>query len=184
MIESGSETKGKTQVFLTEVEMSGKGTLTLDGLMLRQLFDAIGNERLQCKFCGTKAPLVFHARPGHDSVMMPLTRDEWRVVELRPHLLELASLPNVRAWWSEDRDTGSAILPVGRWCFLCVDAEDETLVPPGVDLVSRQDTRAVKKWANGAWVCPKENGTRAGDHLLVLHAVPAARPGPARDETE
>jgi Gene product 88 len=81
----------------------------------------------------------------------------WRVAELRPHLIELASLPNVYAWWSEDRDTGPADLPVGRRCFLCVAAEDETLVPPGV-LVFREDTKAPRKWINGSWVCPKEQG--------------------------
>jgi hypothetical protein len=76
----------------------------------------------------------------------------WRVDELRPHLVELASLTNVYAWWSEDRDTGPAVLPVGRRAFHCVDAEDEALVPPGADLVFREDTRQVKKWVNGA--CP------------------------------
>jgi hypothetical protein len=86
----------------------------------------------------------------------------WRVPELLPHLLEFAALPNVYAWWSEDRDTGPAVLPVGRRAFLCVDAGDEALVPPGVDLVFREDTRAVRKWVNGVWVCPKVNGTKAG----------------------
>jgi protein gp88 len=86
----------------------------------------------------------------------------WRVPELLPHLLTLASRPNVYAWWSEDRHSGSAILPVGRRCFLCVDAADEALIPPGVDLVFRDDTRAVRKWAGGVWVCPKENGAEAG----------------------
>jgi DNA polymerase-3 subunit beta len=70
MIESGSETKGKTQVYLTEVPMTGKGTVALDGLMFRQFFDVIGNERLQVKFHGPKAPIVCHAGPDHEFVIM------------------------------------------------------------------------------------------------------------------
>src|SRR5262249_34681387 len=100
----------------------------------------------------------------------------WRVPEILPHLLELARLPNVYAWWSEDRDSGAAIFPVGRRCFLCVNADDEKLVPPGVDLVFRHDTRAVRKWVNGVWVCPKENGTGAG--ITCSACLRCLRPGP------
>jgi hypothetical protein len=85
----------------------------------------------------------------------------WRVPELRPHLIELAWLPNVFAHWSEDRDTGPADLPVGRRCFLCAGPADEALVPPGV-LVFRDDEKVPRKWINGSWVCPKEQGTEAG----------------------
>jgi hypothetical protein len=85
----------------------------------------------------------------------------WRRPDVLPALLDLAERPNVYAWWSEDRDTGAAVLPVGRRCFLCVNAADEALVPPGIDLVFREDTRQVRKWSGGAWVCPKENGTGA-----------------------
>jgi Gene product 88 len=84
----------------------------------------------------------------------------WRVPELRPLLTELASLPNVYAFWSEDRDTGPCDLAVGRRCYLCIAAEDEALVPPGV-LVFREDTKVPRKWINGSWVCPKEQGTGA-----------------------
>lgn len=100
----------------------------------------------------------------------------WRVPEILPHLLELAALPNVYAWWSEDRDTGSAVFPVGRRAFLCVDSADEALVPPGVDLVFRDDTRAVRKWVNGVWVCPKENGTGAG--ITCSSCMKCLLPGP------
>jgi hypothetical protein len=85
----------------------------------------------------------------------------WRVTDLRPHLIELASLPNVYAFWSEDRDTGPADMPVGRRCYLCLEPADEALVPPGV-LVFREDTRAPRKWLHGSWVCPKEQGTGSG----------------------
>jgi hypothetical protein len=100
----------------------------------------------------------------------------WRVPELVPHLLELASLPNVFAWWSEDRDTGPALFPVGRRCFLCTEPDDEALVPPGVDLVFRDDTRAPTKWVRGAWVCPKEQGT--GADVTCSHCLRCLLPGP------
>jgi hypothetical protein len=56
--------------------MTGRGTVTLDGLMFRQFFDVIGYERLQVTFYGANAPLVAHAGPDHDFIMMPLTRDD------------------------------------------------------------------------------------------------------------
>jgi hypothetical protein len=81
----------------------------------------------------------------------------WRVPALRQPLIELASLPNVFAWWSEDRDSGPSDMIVGRRCFLCVEAADEALVPPGV-LVFREDVKQARKWVNGSWVCAKEQG--------------------------
>jgi hypothetical protein len=100
----------------------------------------------------------------------------WRVEELRPHLTELATLPNVFAFWSEDRDSGPSLMPVGHRCFLCVDAEDEALVPPGVDLVFREDVRTARKWVNGAWVCPKEQG--AGSAITCSSCLRCVLPGP------
>ena len=109
---------------------------------------------------------------GQRSCSIP-ARGGWR--RIRPHLIELASLPNVFAWWSEDRDTGPAAMPVGRPCFLCVEAADEALVPPGV-LVFREEVKTARKWLNGSWVCPKEQGTGAGRDLLGVPALPAAQP--------
>ncbi len=80
--------------------------------------------------------------------------------ELVEPLIELAGLPNVFAFWSEDRDSGASDLPVGRRCFLCTTPQDEPLVPPGV-LVFRKDVRASRKFIDSSWVCPKEQGTKA-----------------------
>lgn len=85
----------------------------------------------------------------------------WRVEEMRAPLVELAGLPNVSGFWSEDRDTGPCDLPNGRRCFLATTIQDELLVPPGV-LVFREVTREPRKFINGSWVCAKEQGTRAG----------------------
>jgi hypothetical protein len=103
-------------------------------------------DHIACRSRGTK--FLFYTR-------------SWRLPEMRPAPIRMASRPNVFAWWSEDRDTGPSDMPVGRRCFFCATAEDESLVPPGV-LVFREVTKAVRKWVNGSWVCPKEQGTRAG----------------------
>lgn len=84
----------------------------------------------------------------------------WRLAEMREALIELAGLPNVFAFWSEDRDSGACDLPVGRRCFLCTTLQDELLVPTGV-LVFREDTRTARKFLNGSWVCAKEQGTKS-----------------------
>ncbi len=85
----------------------------------------------------------------------------WRAQEICDMLTALASLPNVYAFWSEDRDTGPCDLPFGRRAFLCTTIQDELIVPPGV-LVFRQKTSAVRKFNNGSWVCAKEQGTKTG----------------------
>lgn len=75
MLTSQSETKGKSQVSLVDLDMNGRGTATIDGLWLRQFFDVIKDSPLQVKFYGSAAPLVFHAGADHDFILMPLTRD-------------------------------------------------------------------------------------------------------------
>jgi hypothetical protein len=110
----------------------------------------------------------------------------WRVPEIREALIELAGLPNVHAFWSEDRDTGPCDIPVGRRCFLCAEATDEALVPPGV-LVFREATRTPRKFLNGSWVCPKEQGTGAGitcsscRRCILTDPWPIAPDGRGRD---
>jgi hypothetical protein len=112
----------------------------------------------------------------------------WRREELRPALIELASLPNVFAWWSEDRNTGPMDMIVGRRNFLCVEETDEALVPPGV-LVFRENKlrKWLRKWINGSWVCAKEQGPapvltcsecQFCFKTLPLPTPPEARPAP------
>ncbi len=95
------------------------------------------------------------ARACHRVTFLFYTRS-WTVPELVDPLVELASLDNVFAWWSEDRDTGPCLLPSGRRAFLCVTEADEALVPHDVDLVFRDKTRTPRKWVGPVWVCPKE----------------------------
>jgi hypothetical protein len=83
----------------------------------------------------------------------------WRVPEIAPALAELASLPNVRLWWSCDRDTGvPARVPRRvRLAWLQASADD---LPPRADLVFRvrRLRKTVVKRVGLALVCPVENG--------------------------
>lgn len=105
----------------------------------------------------------------------------WRVAEWVPDLVALAMLPNVYAWWSEDRDTGACDLPVGRRCFLCVEPGDEAHVPAGVDLVFRHDAKRPLKWLGSVWVCPKEQGTKAAITCSACRRCFVLGPMPRRD---
>ena len=83
----------------------------------------------------------------------------WRVPAILPVLGEMARLPNVRAWFSCDRDTGvpEAVPPGVRLAWLMTSPEDR---PPRADLVFRTLPlrRAVRKRVGLALVCPPENG--------------------------
>jgi hypothetical protein len=105
----------------------------------------------------------------------------WRVPELVPGLVELATLPNVFAWWSEDRDSGGCNLPAGRRCFLCIEPGDEALVPDSVDLVFRSYSRRPLKWIGPVWVCPKEQGTGAALTCSACRRCFVPGPMPRRD---
>jgi hypothetical protein len=89
----------------------------------------------------------------------------WRVPAVRRVLAAMARLPNVRAWFSCDRDTGvPRRVPAGvRLAWLMTAPDDR---PPRADLVFRVRPlrRLVQKrvgWEGGAGqalVCPTENG--------------------------
>jgi hypothetical protein len=89
----------------------------------------------------------------------------WRTPGIRRALVAMARLPNVRAWFSCDRDTGvPRRLPVAaRLAWLMAGPDD---LPPRADLVFRVRSlrRLVRKrvgWEGGAGqalVCPTENG--------------------------
>ena len=97
-------------------------------------------------------------RKASDVVFYFYTRS-WRIPAILPVLEEMASLPNVRAWFSCDRDTGiPPCLPANvRLAWLMTRPED---VPPRADLVFRTVglRRRVQKRIGLALVCPTENG--------------------------
>jgi hypothetical protein len=89
----------------------------------------------------------------------------WRVPPIRRVLTAMARLPNVRAWFSADRQTGvPRRLPVGvRLAWLMTTPDD---LPPRADLVFRvRSLRRLVRMRVGwegdtgqALVCPTENG--------------------------
>jgi hypothetical protein len=105
----------------------------------------------------------------------------WRDPAMREPLIEISSLPNVFAFWSEDRETGPCDIPVGRRCFLCTNLQDELLVPPGV-LVFRHKTATVAKFLNGSWVCAKEQGTKTGVTCSSCEQCVKSNPWPVAPE--
>lgn len=99
-----------------------------------------------------------------------------------PDLLELGELRNFELWFSEDAESGQAPRIRGiRRCYMAVEADEEP--PWRTHLVFRDKTKGVRKYvANGALVCPYENGatrksiTCSSCKLCWSHvAIPAKR---------
>ncbi len=89
----------------------------------------------------------------------------WRVPEILEPLKELAALPNMHLWFSEDRQSGdSPYVPGVRVAFLVADALDEIMVPPHADLVFREKQHelvrpGIVKRVAGILVCPVEQSS-------------------------
>lgn len=75
MFESSSNTRGKSRLSLTELEMSGQGSFAVDALYFRQFVDCLGTRPITIEFRSPKLPLVFTSGTAWDGVIMPLTRD-------------------------------------------------------------------------------------------------------------
>jgi hypothetical protein len=94
----------------------------------------------------------------------------WRVAELAPVLAELAALPNVRLWYSADRETG---LPPWRppgveVAYLQTEPGEE--IPEGVGVIFRVGhlRRERRRRVGLAVVCPTETGLpRAAQHTCT-----------------
>ena len=77
------------------------------------------------------------ARASPHTAFFAYTRS-WRRGEVLAALAELARLPNLRLWFSEDRDTGRPpTMPGVRRAYLLADGEAESSVPEDADLVFR-----------------------------------------------
>ena len=86
----------------------------------------------------------------------------WRIRTLRPALFELLKQPNVKLWWSCDRNTGVPLRgshTVQKTAWLAIDDQDLPTAP--VDLVFRHKRSSFMHHMGGAVVCPHENGLRA-----------------------
>lgn len=84
----------------------------------------------------------------------------WRVKELFPILRAMSRLPNVRAWFSCDRETGAPpkVPGVRRAWMMC---GDEDVAPFKVDLVFRTTHRTRMHFdQRGNFVCPYDHGDK------------------------
>lgn len=81
----------------------------------------------------------------------------WRVPEMRKSLERLAALPNVRMWFSVDRESGhpDKVPSTVRIAYMSMNDADR---PGKSDLVFRVRRQSVMKRMDGRIVCPVENG--------------------------
>jgi hypothetical protein len=104
----------------------------------------------------------------------------WRVAAIRPALDAMAGLPNCRAWYSADRDTGvPADLPPGaRVAWLMADAADRP--PAGAGLVFRVRRLRRHPPPAGVPVCPAEDGRPRPRPVTCDRCGTCWRPAPGR----
>lgn len=97
------------------------------------------------------------ASEARDRIFFAYTRS-WREPAILEPLTMLAGLPNVRLWFSCDRETGRPPRLAGvRRAYMACDDDDRPKFP--VDLVFRVSRKTVVKfYPDGRLVCPAENG--------------------------
>jgi hypothetical protein len=84
MISARSEVRGKVDVSLANVTMTGKFTSLLDGGFLKSLFDVVGQDELTIKFFDQKSPVLFESGQWLSYLLMPLTRDDYTPPKPKP----------------------------------------------------------------------------------------------------
>ena len=83
----------------------------------------------------------------------------WRIPAIRETLVDFARRPNVRLWYSGDRDAGPPPRDPGvRTAWMIAPGEGPGSVPASADLAFRVRRRGPLKRANGVLVCPYEQG--------------------------
>lgn len=100
-----------------------------------------------------------------ETVIFLYTRS-WRVPAILPAIRELASLSNVRMWYSCDSGTGVPPRdPRTRVAFMLREGVDtDADIPPITDLVFRTKDRPPRKFAGNSLICPWEQGL-GGDRI-------------------
>jgi len=102
-------------------------------------------------------------RACRDTKFFAFTRS-WRVPEIREELDRLAGLPNVRLWWSCDRDTGvPSNIPRRVKVVWMQTAVDDLPLRANLVFRVRPLRKTVAKRVGLALVCPVENGVTATD---------------------
>jgi hypothetical protein len=104
----------------------------------------------------------------------------WRDPAVLPVLGRMAALPNCRAWFSCDRETGvpPAVPPRVRLAWLAVSADD--FPPAGTHLTFRirRMRRLPATHLNGVRVCPAEDGIARGKPVTCERCRLCWRPLP------
>ena len=104
----------------------------------------------------------------------------WRVLAIKALIDRMAGLPNCRAWYSCDRDTGvpAGVPPGVRLAWLMTDAAD--MPPAGTDLVFRvRRLRRRPEPAPGPRACPAEDGVVRARPVTCEACGVCWRPAPA-----
>lgn len=122
----------------------------------------------------------------HPAVQFWVYTRSWRFPRFAAILTKLAALPNLRLFYSIDRDTGlpAAVPESVRLAYLSISPDDTP--PHEADLVFRDYAiRGVPQIrANGVLVCPHENGTMGAPHVTCascrLCIAPLAEKDPRR----
>ncbi len=103
----------------------------------------------------------------------------WRVPAIRPVIDRMAALPNCRAWYSADHDTGvPADVPAGvRVAWLQTHPADRP--PSPVHLLFRvRSLRSAPPLSDGPFVCPAEDGVPRTPALTCERCGHCWRPEP------
>jgi hypothetical protein len=102
----------------------------------------------------------------------------WRMPAIKAVIDRMAGLPNCRAWYSTDRDTGvpADVPPRVRVAWLMTDPTD--LPPSGTDLVFRVRRLRPVAPTFGACVCPAEDGIQRPRPMTCERCGICWRPNP------
>lgn len=118
-----------------------------------------------------------------ETIFLVYTRS-WTVAHFARPLAKLAKLPNMRLWYSADRETGypDRLPPKVRVAYLAdSDADAKQIDPERVRLIFRDvpERKTVLLSVGGRPVCPHENGRHS--ELTCESCKLCLRPAPAAD---
>ena len=104
----------------------------------------------------------------------------WRNEAIRAILERMAVLPNCRAWYSCDRETGvpSTLPPSVRLAWLSVAPDDVPPVSTSLVFRTRGLRRTEATLLNGVRVCPTEDGVPRGEPVTCERCQSCWQPLP------
>lgn len=75
MLMAESDTRGKSQLSMVDVDMTGQGTFVADALMFRQLLDVLEHRPVTIQFWSAKEAIGISSGSDWSACLMPLSRD-------------------------------------------------------------------------------------------------------------